>query len=68
MPGPLGWAGGKRVLHGQLLLLNTSVSAVYSSKIEGEEIELDSFIKHRRGGVKYRADYTRKIDDLYDAY
>ena len=24
----------------------TSVSAVFSSKIEGEEIEFDSFIKH----------------------
>jgi Fic family protein len=46
----------------------TSVSAVFSSKIEGEEIDLDSFIKHRRLGVKYKPDYTSKIDDLYDAY
>jgi len=46
----------------------TSVSAVYSSKIEGENIELDSFIKHKRFGTKYLADYTQKIDDLYDAY
>ncbi|TZF84559.1 Fic family protein [Pedobacter sp. BS3] len=46
----------------------TSVSAVFSSKIEGESIELDSFIKHKRFGVKYRPDYTRKIDDLYNAY
>ena len=45
-----------------------SVSAVFSSKIEGEDIELDSFIKHKRFGVKYLPDYTRKIDDLYDAY
>jgi Fic family protein len=45
-----------------------SVSAVYSSKIEGEEIELDSFIKHKRFGIAYRPDYTRKIDDLYEAY
>jgi len=46
----------------------TSVSAVYSSKIEGEEIELDSYIKHKRFGVEYQPDYTRKIDDLYEAY
>ena len=46
----------------------TSVSAVFSSKIEGENIELDSFIKHKRLGVKYQQDYIRKIDDLYDTY
>ena len=46
----------------------TSVSAVFSSKIEGEDIELDSFIKHKRFGTKYKPDYTRKIDDLYGAY
>lgn len=46
----------------------TSVSAVFSSRIEGEDIELDSFIKHKRYGIKYQPDYTRKIDDLYDAH
>ncbi|WP_200890677.1 Fic family protein [Pedobacter lusitanus] len=46
----------------------TSVSSVFSSKIEGETIELDSFVKHRRDGIPFQADYTRKIDDLYDAY
>ena len=46
----------------------TSVSAVFSSKIEGEHIELDSFIKHKRFGVKYQPAYTKKTDDLYDAY
>ncbi len=46
----------------------TSVSAVFSSKIEGEEIDLDSFIKHKRFDTQYLPDYTRKIDDLYDAY
>jgi hypothetical protein len=46
----------------------TSVSAVFSSKIEGEDIELDSFIKHKRLGVNYQPDYTRKTDDLYAAY
>ncbi|HEY9197184.1 MAG TPA: hypothetical protein VIM77_12995, partial [Mucilaginibacter sp.] len=46
----------------------TSVSAVFSSKIEGENIELDSFMKHKMLGVKFLPDYTQKIDDLYDAY
>lgn len=46
----------------------TSVASVYSSKIEGEDIELDSYIKHKRFGVEFLPDYTRKIDDLYLAY
>lgn len=46
----------------------TSVSAVLSSKIEGECMELDSYIKYKRFGIEYQADYTRKIDDLYEAY
>lgn len=46
----------------------TSVSAVFSSKIEGENIDLDSYIKHKRFGIKFLPDYTKKIDDLYDAY
>lgn len=46
----------------------TSVSAVFSSKIEGEEIELDSYIKHKRFGIKFLPDYTKKIDDLYNTY
>lgn len=46
----------------------TSVSSVYSSKIEGEQIELDSFIKFKRFGVEFLPDYTKKTDDLYHAY
>lgn len=46
----------------------TSVASVFSSKIEGEEIELDSYIKHKRFGIEFSPDYTRKIDDLYEAY
>ncbi|MBD1387672.1 Fic family protein [Mucilaginibacter rigui] len=46
----------------------TSVSAVFSSKIEGEDIELDSFIKHKLSGTKLLPDYTQKIDDLYATY
>lgn len=46
----------------------TSVSSVFSSKIEGENIELDSYIKHKKFGIEFQPDYTKKIDDLYDAY
>lgn len=46
----------------------TSVSAVFSSKIEGEDIDLDSYVKHKRFGISFQPDYTRKIDDLYNAY
>lgn len=31
----------------------TSVSSVFSSKIEGEDIELDSYIKHKRFGIEF---------------
>jgi Fic family protein len=46
----------------------TSVSSVFSSKIEGEEIELDSYVKYKRFGIEFLPDYTKKIDDLYNAY
>lgn len=46
----------------------TSVASVFSSKIEGEPIELDSYIKHKREGLSFQPDYTKKIDDLYAAY
>jgi Fic family protein len=46
----------------------TSVASVFSSKIEGEDISLDSYIKHKRFGIEFLPDYTRKIDDLYAAY
>lgn len=47
---------------------NRAVASVYSSRIEGEDIELDSYIRHKRFGIAFSPDYTRKIDDLYSAY
>lgn len=41
-----------------------SVSSVYSSKIEGVKIELDSYVKYKKFGIQFLPDYTRKIDDL----
>ena len=43
----------------------TSVASVFSSKIEGEEIELDSYIKHKRFGIEFSPDYTRKITNAH---
>jgi Fic family protein len=45
-----------------------SISSVYSSKIEGEEIDFDSYFKHRFLHVEYQPDYTKKADDLFRAY
>lgn len=45
-----------------------SLSSVYSSKIEGEEIEFDSFFKHKFLNVDYKLGYTQKANDLYEAY
>lgn len=45
-----------------------SISSVYSSKIEGEEIDFDSYFKHKFLKVQFKPDYTQKADDLYQAY
>ncbi len=45
-----------------------SISSVYSSKIEGEDIDFDSFFKHKFLKVKFKPNYTKKTDDLYAAY
>lgn len=45
-----------------------SISSVYSSKIEGENIDFDSYFKHKFLHIAFQPDYTRKADDLYAAY
>jgi Fic family protein len=45
-----------------------SISSVYSSKIEGEDIDFDSYYKHKFLKVKFKPDYTRRADDLFSAY
>lgn len=47
---------------------NYAISSVFSSKIEGEDIELDSFFKHKFLDVKFLPDYTKRTDDLFSAY
>lgn len=45
-----------------------SVSSIYSSKIEGEQIDFDSLFKHKFMNVRYQPDFTKKADDLYLPY
>jgi Fic family protein len=46
----------------------TSVSAIASSKIEGEAMEIDSYLKHKLQKVEYLKDLVQKPNDLYEAY
>jgi Fic family protein len=46
----------------------TSVSVMSSSKIEGEQMELDSYVKHKMLNIEYLPELTEKPNDLYNAY
>ena len=46
----------------------TSVSAIASSRIEGEKMEVDSYIKHKMLNIEYQPDLVEKPNDLYTAY
>ena len=46
----------------------TSVSVMSSSKIEGEQLELDSYVKHKLLNIEYLPELTEKPNDLYKAY
>lgn len=46
----------------------TSVSVMSSSKIEGEKLEIDSFVKHKLLNIEYLPELTEKPNDLYNAY
>ena len=46
----------------------TSVSVMSSSKIEGEQLEVDSYVKHKMLNVEYLPELTEKPNDLYKAY
>jgi hypothetical protein len=46
----------------------TSVSVMSSSKIEGEKMEVDSYVKHKMLNVEYLLELTEKPNDLYNAY
>jgi Fic family protein len=46
----------------------TAVSVMASSRIEGETLEVDSYLKHKMLNVEYLPDLTEKPNDLYEAY
>ena len=46
----------------------TSVSVMSSSRIEGEQMEVDSYVKHKLLNVEYLPELMEKPNDLYNAY
>ena len=46
----------------------TSVSAMASSKIEGEPLEIDSYVKYKMLNIDYKKEVVEKPNDLYSAY
>jgi len=46
----------------------TAVSVMSSSKIEGETLEIDSYLKHKIQFIEYLPNLTEKPNDLYLAY
>jgi Fic family protein len=46
----------------------TSVSAIASSRIEGEQMDVDSYLKHKMLNVQYEPNLVQKPNDLYNAY
>jgi Fic family protein len=46
----------------------TAVSVMSSSRIEGETLEIDSYLKHKLQAIEYLPNLTEKPNDLYSAY
>jgi Fic family protein len=46
----------------------TAVSVMSSSRIEGETLEIDSYLKHKLQNIEYLPNLTEKPNDLFDAY
>lgn len=46
----------------------TSVAVISSSKIEGEQMEMDSYLKHKMQHIEYLPELVQKPNDLYKAY
>ena len=46
----------------------TAVSVMSSSRIEGETLEIDSYLKHKIQNIEYLPNLTEKPNDLYSAY
>lgn len=46
----------------------TSVAVISSSKIEGEQMEVDSYIKHKMQDIEYLPGLVEKPNDLFQVY
>jgi len=46
----------------------TSVAVMASSRIEGEQLEIDSYVKHKMQRMEYLPNLVQKPNDLYVAY
>ena len=46
----------------------TSVAVMASSRIEGERLEVDSYVKHKMQDIAYLPELVEKPNDLYSAY
>jgi len=46
----------------------TSVSVMSSSRLEGEQLEIDSYVKHKLLNIEYLPELTEKPNDLYNSY
>ena len=46
----------------------TAVSVMSSSRIEGETLEVDSYVKHKVLDIEYLPNLTEKPNDLFKAY
>lgn len=59
---------GKIELTPQTFTFYTSVAVISSSKIEGEQMEIDSYVKHKMQDIEYLPELVEKPNDLYNAY
>ncbi|MEO6230987.1 MAG: Fic family protein [Ferruginibacter sp.] len=46
----------------------TSVAVISSSRIEGEQMEMDSYLKHKMQNIEYLPELVEKPNDLFQAY
>jgi Fic family protein len=52
----------------QTFTFYTSVAVISSSRIEGEQMEIDSYVKHKMQHIEYVPELVEKPNDLYKAY
>src|SRR6266487_1020089 len=52
----------------QTFTFYTSVAVISSSRIDGKQMEIDSYVKHKMQDIEYLPGLVEKPDDLYKAY